>query len=60
MKKIVLTFGLIAGSILSAMLLIALRFQDDIGFDRGMVIGYITFFEPLPVALVVALVSGAC
>lgn len=40
MKKIVLTFGLIAGSILSAMLLIALRFQDDIGFDRGMVIGY--------------------
>jgi hypothetical protein len=40
MKKIVLTFGLIAGVILSAMLLIATRFREAIGFDRGMVIGY--------------------
>jgi hypothetical protein len=40
MKKTVLTFGLISGAILSAMLLITVPFQDLIGFDRGMVIGY--------------------
>jgi hypothetical protein len=40
MKKIVLTFGLIAGGILSAMMLAVLPFQDAIGFDRGEVIGY--------------------
>jgi hypothetical protein len=42
MKKIVLTFGLIAGAILSAMMLIVLPFQDQIGFDRGAIIGYTT------------------
>jgi Protein of unknown function (DUF4199) len=42
MRKIVLTFGLIAGAILSAMMLITLQFQDQIGFDRGAVIGYTT------------------
>ncbi len=40
MKKIVLTFGLISGVILSAMLLLTVPFMDEIGFDRGMVIGY--------------------
>ena len=40
MKKIVLTFGLIAGGILSAMMLATLPFMDAIGFDRGEVIGY--------------------
>ena len=40
MRKIVLTFGLIAGAILSAMMLLALLFQDQIGFDRGEVVGY--------------------
>lgn len=40
MRKIVLTFGLIAGAVLSAMLLITLPFQDQIGFDQGAVIGY--------------------
>ena len=40
MKKIVLTFGLIAGAILSAMMLITLPFQDAIGYDRSAVIGY--------------------
>lgn len=40
MKKIVLTFGLIAGAIISGTLLIALPFQDAIGFDRGALIGY--------------------
>lgn len=42
MKRIVLTFGLIAGAILSAMLLITLPFQDSIGFEWGTVIGYTT------------------
>jgi hypothetical protein len=40
MRKIVLTFGLIAGAILSAMMLISVPFLDRIGFDRGAVIGY--------------------
>jgi hypothetical protein len=40
MKRIVLTFGLIAGAILSAMLAITLSFQEAIGFDAGAVIGY--------------------
>jgi hypothetical protein len=40
MKKIVLTFGLIAGAILSAMMVATLPFLDSIGFDRGEVIGY--------------------
>ena len=40
MRKIVLTFGLIAGAILSAMMLLTLPFHDTIGFDRGVVIGY--------------------
>jgi Protein of unknown function (DUF4199) len=42
MRKIVLTFGLIAGVILSAMMLITLLFQDQIGFDKGAIIGYTT------------------
>jgi hypothetical protein len=42
MRKIVLTFGLIAGAILSAMMLITLPFQDQIGFDKGAIIGYTT------------------
>jgi amino acid transporter len=42
MRKIVLTFGLIAGAILSAMMLITLPFQDQIGFDKATIIGYTT------------------
>lgn len=42
MRKVVLTFGLIAGAILSAMMLITIPFQDQIGYDRGEVIGYTT------------------
>ncbi|HSE18516.1 MAG TPA: DUF4199 domain-containing protein [Pyrinomonadaceae bacterium] len=42
MKKTVLTFGLISGAILSAMMLITLPLIDKIGFDKGMVIGYTT------------------
>jgi hypothetical protein len=40
MGKTVLTYGLIAGAILSAMLLVTLPFQEQIGFDKGAVIGY--------------------
>lgn len=42
MKKIVLTFGLIAGVILAAMLLLTLPFQDELGFDRLQILGYTT------------------
>ena len=42
MTKIVLTFGLIAGAILSAMMVITMRFVEKIGMDAGMVIGYTT------------------
>lgn len=42
MTKIVLTFGLLAGAILSAMMLVTTPFMDRIGFDRGEVIGYTT------------------
>jgi hypothetical protein len=42
MRKIVLTFGLIAGVILSAMMLITQTFLDQIGFDKGEIIGYTT------------------
>ena len=42
MKKTVLTFGLIAGAILSVMMLITMPFHDVIGFDRAEVVGYTT------------------
>ena len=42
MQKIVLTFGLIAGAMLSAMMLCTLPFLDKIGFDKGEIIGYTT------------------
>jgi hypothetical protein len=42
MKKIVWTFGLISGAILSVMMLLTMPFMDSIGFDRGLIIGYTT------------------
>ena len=42
MRKIVLTFGLISGAMLSAMLLLTIPFMDKIGFEKGEVIGYTT------------------
>ncbi len=47
MKKIVLTFGLIAGVILAAMQLLTLPFQDQLGFDRGPILGYTTMLVAL-------------
>ena len=40
MRKIVLTFGLIAGAMLSVMMLLTMPFHDQIGYDKSMVIGY--------------------
>jgi Protein of unknown function (DUF4199) len=42
MKKIVLTFGLIAGVILAAMMLLTVPFQDEIGSGHSYLIGYTT------------------
>lgn len=42
MKKTVWTFGLLAGAILSVMMLITMPLVHEIGWDRGMVIGYTT------------------
>ncbi|HBB90088.1 MAG TPA: DUF4199 domain-containing protein [Blastocatellia bacterium] len=40
MKKTVLTFGLIAGAILSLLMLATVPFMDKIGFDKGEIVGY--------------------
>lgn len=40
MRKTVFTYGLIAGAVLSAMMIATLPFIDRIGFDAGAVIGY--------------------
>ena len=42
MRKTVLTFGLISGGILSLMMLSTVPFADQIGFDKGVIIGYTT------------------
>lgn len=42
MKKTVLTFGLISGAILSAVMLVTIPFHDAIGWDRSMLVGYST------------------
>jgi hypothetical protein len=42
MKRIVLTFGLIAGAIMAAMMAITMPFHDKISPSNGMVIGYTT------------------
>ena len=42
MKKTILTFGLISGAISSLMMWAFIPFIDQIGFDKGMVIGYTT------------------
>jgi hypothetical protein len=42
MKRVVLVFGLLAGAVLSVMLVVQTAFIDEIGFDRGEIIGYTT------------------
>jgi hypothetical protein len=40
MRRIVLTFGLISGAIISIMMAATVPFIERIGYDRGQVIGY--------------------
>ena len=40
MKKIVLTFGLISGAIMAALMFLTLPFINKIGFDKGYFVGY--------------------
>ena len=42
MRKIVLTFGLIGGAMLAAMMIVVFPFHEQIGFDRGVYVGYTT------------------
>lgn len=42
MRKIVLTFGLIAGAILSVMMIVTFALPNQIEFDNGAIIGYTT------------------
>jgi hypothetical protein len=42
MKRIVLIFGLIAGGILSVMMMITMPFHDQFGWETGAIIGYTT------------------
>ena len=42
MKRIVLTFGLIAGIIMATMMFLTLPFHDALGFDKALVVGYTT------------------
>jgi hypothetical protein len=47
MKKIVLTFGTIAGVILSLLMVLTFALQNRLGFEHGMVIGYTTMVASL-------------
>jgi hypothetical protein len=40
MKRVVLTFGLTSGAIVSGMMLITLPFHDALGDDRSLILGY--------------------
>lgn len=42
MQRIVLTFGLIGGGVLAVLMFATLPFQDQIGFERGAIVGYTT------------------
>jgi hypothetical protein len=42
MKKTVLTFGLMSGAVVTALMFATMPFAEQIGFDRSMVVGYTT------------------
>jgi hypothetical protein len=42
MKRVVLVFGLLAGAVLSVMMVVNIAFIDRIGFDTAEIIGYTT------------------
>jgi len=42
MKKTVITFGLISGAVSALMMVVTIPFEDAIGFNHGLIIGYTT------------------
>ncbi len=42
MRKVVVTFGMIGGLVISVLMLSTLPFEDQIGFDRALIVGYTT------------------
>jgi amino acid transporter len=42
MRKIVLTYGLIAGAIMSVLMIMTVPFMEKISYTRGLVVGYTT------------------
>jgi len=40
MKKTVLTFGLISGAVMAALMMTTVAFIDKIGFENGTIVGY--------------------
>ena len=42
MGKIVITFGLLAGAVMSAMMFVTMSLVDQIGFDKGEIVCYTT------------------
>ena len=40
MKKTVLTFGLLSGLVSASMMFVTMLFVEDIGFDKGVIVGY--------------------
>ena len=40
MKRIVLTFGCLSGAVSAAMMFATIPFMNQIGFDRGVIVGY--------------------
>jgi hypothetical protein len=42
MKKVVLTFGLLSGAVVTALMFLTLPFAERIGFDRAVYVGYTT------------------
>ena len=40
MKRTVWTFGLIAGGIMAVMMVLTMPFQEQIGFEKALVVGY--------------------
>ena len=39
MRQLVLKYGLIGGAITSVLMVLAMRFQDEIGFEYGVFVG---------------------
>lgn len=42
MQKVVLTFGLLSGAVVTALMFLTLPFAEQIGFDRAVYVGYTT------------------